>query len=166
VGGRHTFIIEAIDAVDRSTLVVAAQNEEVLWVFDFVSEEQADGLQRLLPPIDIVSAKGGRVSSGDHERNASPTQERDNSLREESHRIQTVGGDRSIAHAHRLQMIQTQHKVTNIPQILIGASSSSKTGWLVKTSLARIQSHLISFSERLTCRPGLAPRTERSCSIM
>lgn len=35
--------------------MVSAQNEEVLWVFDFVRKQKADGLQRLLSAIDIVS---------------------------------------------------------------------------------------------------------------
>lgn len=38
-------VIEAIDTVDGGTLVVATQNEEVLWVLDLVREEQADGLE-------------------------------------------------------------------------------------------------------------------------
>lgn len=38
-------VIEAIDAVDRCAFVVATEDEEVLWIFDLVCEEQADGLQ-------------------------------------------------------------------------------------------------------------------------
>lgn len=49
------FIVEAVDAVDGGALVVAAENEEVLWVLDLVGEEQADGLQGLLATIDIVA---------------------------------------------------------------------------------------------------------------
>lgn len=40
-----TLVIEAIDAVDAGTLVVAPQQEEVLRVLDLVGEQQADGLQ-------------------------------------------------------------------------------------------------------------------------
>jgi hypothetical protein len=36
-------IVEAIDAVDRGTLVVATKDEEVLGVLDLVCEQQADG---------------------------------------------------------------------------------------------------------------------------
>lgn len=35
--------------------MVPPQQEEVLWVLDLVGEQQADGLQRLLAPVHIVS---------------------------------------------------------------------------------------------------------------
>ena len=35
--------------------MVAAQQEEVLGVFDFVGQQQADGLQGLLPPVHVVA---------------------------------------------------------------------------------------------------------------
>jgi len=35
--------------------VVAAQDEEVLGVLDLVREQQADRLERLLTPIDVVA---------------------------------------------------------------------------------------------------------------
>lgn len=35
--------------------MVSPQQEEVLWVFDFVGQQEADGLQGLLPPIHIVT---------------------------------------------------------------------------------------------------------------
>ena len=37
-------VVEAIDTVDGGALVVAAQDEEVLRVFDLVCQEQADSL--------------------------------------------------------------------------------------------------------------------------
>ena len=37
-------VVEPVNAVDGRALVVAAQNEEVFGVFDFVSQEQANGL--------------------------------------------------------------------------------------------------------------------------
>jgi hypothetical protein len=43
----HTLIVEAVDAVDAGTLVVAAQNEEILGVLDLVSKQEADRFQRL-----------------------------------------------------------------------------------------------------------------------
>jgi len=49
------FVVEAVDAVDGGTLVVSAKDEEVLWVLDLVRKEQADGLERLLSTIDIVT---------------------------------------------------------------------------------------------------------------
>lgn len=35
--------------------MVAAKQEEILRIFDFVGEQQADGLQRLLATIHIVA---------------------------------------------------------------------------------------------------------------
>lgn len=52
-----TLIIETIYSVDRSTLMVSPQQEEVLRVFDFVGQQKTDGFQRLLPPVHIVSQK-------------------------------------------------------------------------------------------------------------
>ena len=48
-------IVESVDTVNRGALVVAAQNEEVLGVLDFVGKEQANGLQGLLPTIDVIT---------------------------------------------------------------------------------------------------------------
>lgn len=48
-------IIEPIDTVNRGTLVVTAEDEEVLRVFDLVCEQEANGLERLLSSIDIVA---------------------------------------------------------------------------------------------------------------
>lgn len=50
---------------------------------------------------------------------------------------------------------------SNIPQILIGASSSRRLDCWRKISLEATQSCLISFSESWTCFPGLADRTSR-----
>jgi hypothetical protein len=50
-----TLVVEAVDAVDRRTLVVAAEHEEVLGVLDLVCEEQADGLERLLAAVYVVA---------------------------------------------------------------------------------------------------------------
>lgn len=35
--------------------MVSTQQEEVLWIFDFVREQEADGLEWLLATIDIVA---------------------------------------------------------------------------------------------------------------
>ena len=35
--------------------MVSPQQEEVLWVFDLVGQQQADGLQGLLPSVHVVS---------------------------------------------------------------------------------------------------------------
>ena len=36
-------IVETVDAVDGGTLVISAQDEEVLGILDLVCQEQADG---------------------------------------------------------------------------------------------------------------------------
>lgn len=51
------FIVETVDTVDRGTLVVSAEDEEVLRVFYLVGEEQANGFQRLLASVDIIAKK-------------------------------------------------------------------------------------------------------------
>lgn len=48
-------IVETVDTVDGRTLVVTAEDEEVLWVLDLVGEEKADGLKRLLSSVDVVT---------------------------------------------------------------------------------------------------------------
>lgn len=35
--------------------MVASQQEEVLWIFDLVRQQQADSLQRLLATVDVVA---------------------------------------------------------------------------------------------------------------
>ncbi len=49
-----TLVVKPVDSVNAGTLVVAAQQEEVLRVLDLVGEQQADGLQRLLAPVHVV----------------------------------------------------------------------------------------------------------------
>lgn len=50
-----TLIVETVDAVDGSTLVVAPEQEEVLWVFDLVGQQKADGFQGLFPSVHVVT---------------------------------------------------------------------------------------------------------------
>lgn len=50
-----TLIIESIDAVDGSTLMVAPEQEKVLWIFNLVGQQKADGFQGLFPPVNIVT---------------------------------------------------------------------------------------------------------------
>jgi len=61
---------------------------------------------------------------------------------------------------------QKKDKHKNIPQILIGASSSSKLGCWRKISLEAEQSCLISASDNWTCFPGRDNRTSVSRRIM
>jgi hypothetical protein len=48
-------IVETVDTVDRGTLVVSTQNEEVFRVLDLVCKEEADGLEGLLATVDVVT---------------------------------------------------------------------------------------------------------------
>jgi hypothetical protein len=48
-------VIKAIYPVDGGTLMVAAEDVEVLGVLDFVGEEEADGFQGLLAPVHVVA---------------------------------------------------------------------------------------------------------------
>jgi len=48
-------VVETVNTVDGRALVVAAQNEEVLGVLDLVGQQKADGLERLLATVDVVT---------------------------------------------------------------------------------------------------------------
>lgn len=50
-----TFVVEPIDAVDGSTLMVAPEQEKVLWVFDLVGKQKANGFQGLFPSVYIIT---------------------------------------------------------------------------------------------------------------
>ena len=50
-----TFIIESIESVDGWAFVVSSEEEEVFWVLDLVSKEEADGLQALFSSVNIIS---------------------------------------------------------------------------------------------------------------
>lgn len=50
-------VVETVDSIDSGALVVAAQEEKVLRVFDLVGEEEADDFEGLLAAIDIVTEK-------------------------------------------------------------------------------------------------------------
>jgi len=48
-------IVEAIDSANRGRLMVSPQEEKVLRVLDLVRKKQANRLQRLLAPINIIA---------------------------------------------------------------------------------------------------------------
>ena len=48
-------VVKAIDAIYRGAFVISSQKEEVLWVFNLVGKQEADRLQRLLAPIDVIA---------------------------------------------------------------------------------------------------------------
>ena len=48
------FVVKAINPINAGTLVVASQQKEILWVFDFVGKQQRHNFQRLLSAIDVI----------------------------------------------------------------------------------------------------------------
>ena len=49
------FIVEAVYAIDRGTLVVSSKQKEVLWILDLVGKEEADSLKRLLSSVNVIA---------------------------------------------------------------------------------------------------------------
>ena len=49
------FIVEAVNTIDLSALVVTAQQEEILLEFDLIRQEQDNGLKWILASVDVVS---------------------------------------------------------------------------------------------------------------
>ncbi len=50
-----TFIIKSVYAVGTSTLMIASQKKKVLGILYLISEQEANRLDTLLPPIHIIS---------------------------------------------------------------------------------------------------------------
>ena len=48
-------VIKTVHPVNLMAFVVSSEEEEVFWVLDFVREEEADGLQTLLPAVHVVA---------------------------------------------------------------------------------------------------------------
>ena len=48
-------IVEAVNSSDVRTFVIAAQEEEVFWKLELVTEKEEDSLKRLLAAIDVVT---------------------------------------------------------------------------------------------------------------
>lgn len=48
-------VVEAVDAVDGSALMVSTQEEEVVGVFDLVSQEEWYGFDALFSSVDVVA---------------------------------------------------------------------------------------------------------------
>ena len=47
-------VVESVDTVDGGALVVASEQEEVLWIFYFICQQQTNSFQRLLSSVDVV----------------------------------------------------------------------------------------------------------------
>lgn len=51
------FVVEPVDPVNLTTLVITAQEEKILLVLQFVCKQQDDRLETLLASVDVVSQK-------------------------------------------------------------------------------------------------------------
>ena len=118
-------IVETVDAVDRGTLVVAAEDEEVLGVLDLVGEEQADGLERLLATVDVITKEevvGLR---------------RETTILEQTQEVVVLAVDITTDLDERVRR-EEQNRMERVAT-LMGASSSRRMGWEMKISRALVQ---------------------------
>lgn len=141
-----TLIIEPVYPINRRRLMVSPQQEKVLRILYLIGQQQADRLQAVLAPVHIVSQEQV-VGLG-----------REASVLEKSQQIIILPVN--VALRYKNQCILP----LMLPQTLRGASSSSRMGWDMKTSLAFIHSPRTSVSVRLTCFPGFLSLTSRSFS--
>lgn len=121
--------------------MVAAQDEEVLRVLDLVREEEADGLERLLAPVDVVAEEEVVGFGGEP------------AILEQAQQVVVLPVDVtctvhawSVSEAGEESERDGLGRGRNAPQILIGASSSRRMGWLMKISRALVHRNLISYS--------------------
>jgi hypothetical protein len=49
------FIIEPINSINTSALVITSKDEKVFRILDLVGEQKADDLEGLLSPVDIIT---------------------------------------------------------------------------------------------------------------
>ena len=130
-------IVETIDTVDGRTLVVTTENEEVLGVFDLVSQKEADGLKRLLATVDVVTQEQV-VGLG-----------REATVFEKTQKIVVLAVDitADLISANRLVSPREIDAMTRTSAgtnegwryTLMGASNSSSMGCEMKISLALVQ---------------------------
>lgn len=117
--------------------MVAAQDEEVLRVLDLVREEEADGLERLLAPVDVV-AEEEVVGFG-----------REAAVLEQAQEVVVLAVDVTCCRRGIVSNeddVEGARRERDAPQILMGASSSRRMGWLMKISRALVHRNLISYS--------------------
>ena len=129
--------------------MVATQDEEVLRVLDLVGQKQADCLEGLLAAIHVVAQEEIVRFRGEA------------SILEQTEEIIVLTVDVPAYLVPRQQGRSDQKKRT-----LIGASSSSRMGWLMKISRDLVHSQRISCSCSWTCLPGRLPRTSNSRAMM
>ena len=139
--------------------MVAAKDEEVFWVLDLVRKQKADGLERLLSSIDVVSEEqvvGFRWETA---------------ILEEAQKVVVL----AVYITTNLNKIRISEEPTGYRNAapgldpgltFIGASSSSRMGWEMKISRAFVHRKRISVSSSCTCFPGRLPLTSSSLSMM
>lgn len=145
-------VVETIDTVDRCAFVVAAQDEEVFWVFNLVREKETDGLERLLSTIDVVSQK--QVVS----------LRRKAAVFKQAQEIIVL----AVNVAAYLAAVSSELPcLIMLSQLtFMGASSSRRIGCEMKISRALVHRKRISASSNCTCLPGLLPLTSSKRSMM
>ena len=97
--------------------MIAAEDEEVLGIFDLVGEEEANGLERLLASIDVI-AEEEIVGFG-----------RESTILEQTEQVIVLSMDVTcdVSSPYQLER-RGRVGIVNSPQILMGASSSSRMG--------------------------------------
>jgi hypothetical protein len=119
----RTFIVKAVNPVDACALVVSAQDEKILGVLDLVRQQKANRLERLLPAVNVV-AEEEIVRLG-----------REAPVLEQPQQVVVLPMDTPCA---GVSAIISSERAHDAPHILIGASSSSKMGWLMNISRALV----------------------------
>ena len=143
-----TFIIETVYPVDTRTFVIATQDEEIFGVFDLVGEEKADSLEGLFSSVDIVAEEKVVCFWWKP------------AIFKKSKKVVVLTVYVPLRNDDDHQNLSQENKKSKDgPHILMGASSSSKMGWLMKISLAFVHRYLISYSWSCTGFPGRLPRT-------
>lgn len=135
---KRTFVIEAINAIDRSAFVIAAEDEKVLGILHLVGEKQTDGFQRLFTSVNVVTmvAKCDDITQFKQTETVHIHTPRTSSWQPGgSLHTQKDEEDHSIDHEYHLagpndsvNIEITMSSELSLPQILMGASSSSRTG--------------------------------------
>jgi hypothetical protein len=52
-----TFIIKAVDSIDRGALVIPSQKEKVPWVLYLISQKEAYCFEGIFASVDIIAQK-------------------------------------------------------------------------------------------------------------
>jgi hypothetical protein len=146
-----TLVVKPVNSVNARTFMIASQYKEIFGVFDLVCEEETNGFERLFASIDIVTEE--EVVGFWWEA----------SVFKETQKIVVLTVNVTCPKVIALRESKGKELVTikDVPQILMGASNSSRMGWLMKISRAFVHRYLISYSWSCTGFPGRLPRTGR-----